>query len=494
MKQILLIAGGFFSTPRESLNTSQQIYEMKQVQLDLVKSFQQIIQWNPVAAFFASIPGQVGTFPDIIKVFSEYDISIFLCNDNPDFSTLQKVYDEQYGDPDPGNPEWEYRVPRQMNQRKWFKFKDAEPDNPTFENGLKKVVKIYERMRRVTATLSGGSNLSTSIVSRVQPAPDTPFPNYGQRTASDNSWAIPNCQPVAIFGTEVENNRYNFVNQPTEEVEESVFPSEYIIDLTNGESEPGLFLYNGGMSIIWMFRKRSNLVDIPPSPRSNNPPNSADPFYNWLFYSYQIEPLAFRVVFRMETVIIPNDSYTKLFGIAVSTGFEITFPEMIIEGNSEEDEITKEIPKGKLPIHPHKKHPTAMLTELKFTEKRQRPHVYKFGIQASADKIVYRGELRNNIFTRLNNCIPEFVHNILEQLNTYKSSLTEDQKKRCFQILTKVFSIKISSIKDLAFFLKPMPITSALSPTTSQKIAEKYKYMDVINKLIERNIEVPKLR
>ena len=53
----LLIAGGFFTVPRESLSTAQQIYEMKQVQLDLVKSFQQLIQWNPVAAFFAANPG-----------------------------------------------------------------------------------------------------------------------------------------------------------------------------------------------------------------------------------------------------------------------------------------------------------------------------------------------------------------------------------------------------------------------------------------------------
>ena len=356
----LLIAGGFFSTPRESLNNSQQIYEMKQVQLDLVKSFQQIVQWNPVAAFFAANPGQTGIFPDIIKVFSEYDISIFLCNDNPDFTTLQKVYDQQYGDPDPGNPEWEYRVPRQMNQRKWFAFKDAEPDNPTFENGLKRIVKIYERMKRVTATLSGGSCLNQTLQNTLQPEPDTPFPNFGFRRIDSTTnpanpgGVLPVCQPVAVFGNNTYTGRYNFVNQPTEEREESVFPSEYIMDLTNNETEPGLFLYNGGMSIIWMFRKRSNLVDIPPSPRSNNAPNSADPFYNWLFYSYQIEPLAFRVVFRMETVIIPNDSFTKLFGIAVSTGFEINFPEMIIEGNSEEEEFTKQLPKNKLPIHPKK--------------------------------------------------------------------------------------------------------------------------------------------
>ena len=248
-----------------------------------------------------------------------------------------------------------------MNQRKWFKFKDAEPDNPNFENGLKKVVKIYERMRRVTATLSGGSNLNQTSTIRIPPNPDTPFPNYGQREGGGNAWAIPDAQPVVQFGTETYNGRYNFVNQPSEEVEESVFPSEYIMDLTNGETEPGLFLYNGGMSIIWMFRKRSNLVDIPPTPRSNNPANSADPIYNWLFYSYQIEPLAFRVVFRMETVIVPNDSFTKLFGIAVSTGFEITFPEMIIEGNSEEEEIVKSLPKGKLPIHPKKTIPQQCL-------------------------------------------------------------------------------------------------------------------------------------
>ena len=179
-------------------------------------------------------------------------------------------------------------------------------------------------MRRVTATLSGGSNLSQTLVTRIPPDPDSPFPNYGERTGG-SEWAIPDALPVVQFGTEVYNNRYNFTNHPTEEVEEQVFPTEYIMDLTNEETEPGLFLYNGGMSIIWMFRKRSNLVDLPPSPRSNNPPNSADPLYNWLFYSYQIEPLSFRVVFRMETIVIPNDSFTKLFGIAVSTGFEINF-------------------------------------------------------------------------------------------------------------------------------------------------------------------------
>ena len=164
-------------------------------------------------------------------MFSEYDISIFLCNDNPDFSTLQKVYDEQYGNPDPGNPEWEYRVPRQMNQRKWFKFKDAEPDNPTFENGLKKVVKIYERMRRVTATMSGGSNLNTNLITRIPPDQDAPIPNYGAIRYADSSnnepgGPVAKLQPVTQFGTEIHNGRFNFVNQPTEEVEESVFPSE----------------------------------------------------------------------------------------------------------------------------------------------------------------------------------------------------------------------------------------------------------------------------
>ena len=135
-----------------------------------------------------------------------------------------------------------------------------------------------------------------------------------------------------------------------------------------------------------------------------------------------------------------------------------------------------------------------MLTLLKFTEKKQRPHVYKFGIQASADKIVYRGELHNNIFTRLNNCIPEYVHSIVEQLLMHRSTMTEEDMKKCFTVLTKLFGLKISNVKDLACLLKPYPLTSVLTETTTKKIAEKYKYMDIINKLLDRGIEVPKKR
>ena len=135
---------------------------------------------------------------------------------------------------------------------------------------------------------------------------------------------------------------------------------------------------------------------------------------------------------------------------------------MIIEGENEGDEYNHPAIKVKLPIHPAKKHPTAMLTALKFTEKRQRPHVYKFGIVASADKIIYRGELQNNIFTRLNNCIPEFVHSLFEQLLVHKSLMTEEEIKKCFAVLSKLFSLKISNYKELAAFLKPKPLTSAV--------------------------------
>lgn len=449
----LFMATGFATLMRRSTDTTQVFYEIKQLDLTQVVPYKQIIDWNATAVF--KRPRQVSGVSDYfyqrafaIKQLSRYKIQLWMSMDNNDWTTLQKIYNEQYADENPGDPTWEDKVPRQSDRRKYLLLADAVPDNIENQNGFNTSFKVFEQ----------------SLDSLVQ--------------LSANYESSPTGNTIGPF--------FN-INQPTEQNEFESDPIKLIYDFTNDNTQPGLLVAKGGVEFTFKLTRSSNLCDYANDQLADDSsftprPDSADPLFNWFCVATPVNPL--KIDLRCNTVELsqPNESFEQLFQIAPVSNWKVSFPDRLIIGDNQSDDIPDTFVS-------HENKMVTPKTKVKFGA-MNKPCVIKHGVSAFGSHCEYRKTLPQvpTAFKLFNETIPVVFEKYVDTVMRKKNLLTTDQINELFKYLSKMSGVVMKDYQALARF--------ALQPKTSNPVAKrvdqlKYKHMvQAFNQRVKRIVMV----